>query len=154
MRQQGQGAQEVRVRQQGVGGAALERPHHRGALVPQRVRRAHCGEVAQAGGKGIRAEGQGACGRPRLQGAGEVGGYHGHDPGHAKANRFTAHQGKEAQTVPEAGGHRAGHRALQVGPPPRAQLLQGSLRRLHQRHARGRRIQLQKSLQASFLPSP
>lgn len=59
-----------------------------------------------------------------------------------------------SRAPPEIRQQRAGHRALQVGPPPRAQLLQGSLRGLQKHHARDSWIQLQKSHQASFLPSP
>ena len=47
---------------------------------------------------------------------------------------------------------RAGHRALQERPPAGTQLLQGLLRRLHQRHARCCGFQLQEGHEPSFAP--
>ena len=47
---------------------------------------------------------------------------------------------------------RAGHRALQERPQAGTQLLQGPLRRLHQRHARSGGFQLQEGHEPSFAP--
>ena len=74
------------------------------------------------------------------------------DSGHARENRFTVYQNQKAQTLPKAGRNRACHRPLQGGPPIREELLEVSLRRLHQCHACSCRIQLQKSHEVSFVP--
>lgn len=49
MHKQGQGAQEIRVRQQGVGCALALGTHPRRTVVPQRVRRAHDRQEPGAG---------------------------------------------------------------------------------------------------------
>ena len=62
------------------------------------------------------------------------------DSRYAQENRLTVRQEQKAQTLPQAGRNRACHWPLQGGPPVREELLQGSLRRLHQCYACSCRI--------------
>ena len=62
------------------------------------------------------------------------------DSRYAQENRLTVRQEQKAQTLPQAGRCRACHWPLQGRPPVGEELLQGSLRRLHQCHACSCRI--------------
>lgn len=56
------------------------------------------------------------------------------------------------RVIQEAGGNRAGYRAMQERPSSETELLQGSFRRFYQRHARLCRLFHHKKREGSFVP--
>ena len=139
VRRPGQGAPALRVRLQGVVRGHLEGQLGRVGAEPagEPVRRAHAGGGAGAG-RGFDGPASEACVlRPRLSGARGIG----RDAGASGRAHSEGGEPFGAEMDEAAGGDRADHRASEVGPPARAELLEGPSRRPRERGSGGRRLQ-------------
>lgn len=110
MYRQGEGTQEIRIRQQGFRHSFQDGNHPRSSLLWKSLRRTHdCPEF----GTGLSTNGKAhqiACGRSGIPGNKAGGKNPGCDSGHSQEKRHPVPKEKETPAVLQTGRHRAYHR--------------------------------------------